>query len=70
MSQQNIIAFLSSIIYLLLLSLALNFIWNFALIPAIDGLNYIEYKQAVCISLLFIFIFKDTKSTKIQNKDE
>jgi len=60
--------FLISILNAALWGLPLKFIWNFALVPAIDGLNYIVYAQAVCIMFASTLLFKN--STTKSNEDE
>jgi|TARA_B110000238_G_scaffold143363_1_gene154677 hypothetical protein len=60
--------FLLSVINAALWGLPLKFIWNFALVPAIDGLNYIVYAQAVCIIFASTLLFKNSNIKS--NKDE
>jgi len=46
--------------YALLLAVPVQFLWNFALMPAVDGLNYIHFWQALGINLLSSILFKNS----------
>lgn len=57
-----------STVYFFLLAVPLRLLWNFALVPAIDGINYIGYWQAVCIMFISTMLFKNSSIKK--DKDE
>jgi len=50
--------------YCLILATPVQFLWNFALVPAIDGLNFIGFFQALGINLLCMILFKNPTETK------
>ena len=57
--------------YCLILATPVQFLWNFALVPAIDGLNFIGFYQALGINLLCMILFKnptETKTTLLENE--
>jgi len=59
---------LLSIIHATLWAFPIKFMWNFALVSAIDGLNYITYTQAVCIMFTSTLLFKNSNTKS--NTDE
>ena len=61
MTTLGLILFLS-----LIIALPVMWLWNWALVPAIDGVNPIVWKHAWGISLLFSLLFKSGISP---NKD-
>jgi hypothetical protein len=50
--------------YCLILAIPVQFLWNFTLVPAIDGTNHIGFLQALGINLLCTLLFKNPTETK------
>lgn len=50
--------------YCLILATPVQFLWNFALAPAIDGINHIGFFQALGINLLCMILFKNPTEIK------
>jgi hypothetical protein len=70
MSYRNrIIHLIIKVIDILILGIPLKFAWNFALVPAIDGLNNIVYSQSICIVLVSVILFSHM-ATNTQDTDE
>lgn len=60
----------ASIIFLVLSALMgifISWLWNIALVPAIDGVNMISIWQAIGISILTGLLFKSNVSIKKTN---
>lgn len=56
--------------YCLILATPVQFLWNFALVPAIDGINHIGFWQALGINLLCMILFKNPTETKTPISNE
>lgn len=52
--------------YSCLLAIAVKFLWNSSLVPAVSGINNITYLEALGIICLCIILFK---TPKINNRD-
>ena len=50
-----------AIVYSCLLAVAVKFLWNSSLVPAISGINSINYLEALGIICLCIILFKTPK---------
>ena len=50
------------VLFGLLMSLPVMWLWNGCLVPAVSGVHEIGWLQAWGISLLCAFLFKDSKS--------
>lgn len=55
--------------YCLALAIPVQFLWNFTLVPAIDGINYIGFMQALGINLLCTLLFKNPTETKLSKNE-
>jgi len=55
--------------YSLVLALPVQFLWNFALLPAVEGLYPIGFLQAIGINLLASILFKNATPSEKDNKD-
>lgn len=66
--------FLSIIIiialYAMLLAIPLQFLWNYCLVPAIDGVNTISATQALGLNFLAAILFKDSDLTKTLSNEQ
>lgn len=47
----------------LLMALPTMWLWNWALVPAVDGINSIGFIQALGLNFLFSILFKPTTNT-------
>lgn len=53
--------------YAIILSFPVQLLWNLCAVPAIDGLNYITFLQAMGLNFLCQILFKNTNTS---SKDE
>lgn len=56
--------------YCLVLATPVQFLWNFALVPAVNGLNTIGFFQALGINLLFMILFKNPSEIQTPSKED
>jgi hypothetical protein len=56
--------------YCLVLATPVQFLWNFALVPAVDGLNHIGFFQALGINLLCMILFKNPSEIQTPSKED
>jgi hypothetical protein len=65
-----IVTFIAALALVVVLSLLMAYpimwLWNWALVPAVDGINLISFWQAYGLNILFAVLFKSTnyKSNK------
>jgi hypothetical protein len=65
-----IVTFIAALAVVVVLSLLMAYpimwLWNWALVPAVDGINLISFWQAYGLNILFTVLFKSTnyKSNK------
>lgn len=65
-----IVTFIAALAVVVVLSLLMAYpimwLWNWALVPAVDGINLISFWQAYGLNILFTILFKSTnyKSNK------
>jgi hypothetical protein len=65
-----IVTFIAALVVVVVLSLLMAYpimwLWNWALVPAVDGINLISFWQAYGLNILFAVLFKSTnyKSNK------
>ncbi len=65
-----IVTFIAALAVVVVLSLLMAYpimwLWNWALVPAVDGINLISFWQALGLNILFAVLFKSTnyKSNK------
>ena len=51
-------ALLIVIIFALILAFPVMWLWNYALVPAVDGINSINVYQSLCLMVLLSILFK------------
>lgn len=51
-------------VFSLILAFPTMWLWNWALVPAVDAVNEINFVQALGINILFAILFKPTNSSK------
>lgn len=56
--------------YCLILATPVQFLWNFTLVPAIDGINPIGFFQALGINLLCMILFKNPTEIKTPTAED
>jgi hypothetical protein len=59
-------AILVVVVFSIFMAFPIMWLWNYALVPAIDGVNSINVLQALCLMFLSSILFK-TKVSKYKN---
>ena len=53
----------------MVLAIPLQFLWNYCLVPAIDGINTISSLQAIGLNFLASILFKNSSPKKNKNNE-
>ena len=53
-------AILVVVVFSIFMAFPIMWLWNYALVPAIDGVNSINVLQALCLMFLSSILFKTT----------